>query len=443
MQFCSEYGYNYGFNGSDDEEISDEEEQTKKKVIRKVRQADSNIIAVKFDQLVMTNEMIAGDPIKCRKCESIVSMFSKANINDKKVWTCEFCYEENDLSSLLTTLDEIPKRADATFLLEPAPVVQQDNTKAAEAGSATVKSTDNNYLSFCIDISGSMDTFIPERETPKVDKKDDAVSVEQIQLSKNMTRLQGVKIACVENIKNLKDEEPNKRVNLITFSSTVKYFGDGSKIRGVNGKLMEIGGGFGGGYGFGGYAFQQQQQQFAPTSNSRGFLGTIKSATKSLFSSPKPTGKSNDSNSDDETAQDESSNQNIAPENAPDILENREKLMTLAQNQDGNLKGINETHHNLEMLIKNLKTEGSTALGPGLVFAIGFAAKKPGSQILLCTDGAANIGMGSMGNGDVSEKFYEDLADEAKSKGVTVNVVSMEGNYFNNFEFHYESLVFY
>jgi hypothetical protein len=334
-----------------------------------------NIIAVKFDQLVMTNEMIAGDPIKCLKCESIVSMFSKANINDKKVWTCEFCYEENDLSSLLTTLDEIPKQADATFLLEPAPVAQQDKTQAAEAGSVTVKSTDNNYLSFCIDISGSMDTLIPERKTSKVDEKDDAISVEQIQLSKNMTRLQGVKIAC--DIKNLKDEEPNKRVNLITFSSTVKYFGDGSKERGLNGKLVWI-------------PFQQQQQQ-----------------------------------------------------QFVDIMQNREKLITFAQNQDGNLKGINETHHNLAMLIKNLKTEGSTALGPGLVFAIGFAGKKPGSQILLCTDGAANIGMGSMGHGDVSEKFYEDLANEAKSKRVTVNVLSLEGNYFNYFEFHNESQACY
>jgi hypothetical protein len=48
MHFCSEYGYNYGFNGSDSEDISDEEEQTKKKVIRKIRNADSNITDTRY-----------------------------------------------------------------------------------------------------------------------------------------------------------------------------------------------------------------------------------------------------------------------------------------------------------------------------------------------------------------------------------------------------------
>ena len=48
-------------------------------------------------------------------------------------------------------------------------------------------------------------------------------------------------------------------------------------------------------------------------------------------------------------------------------------------------------------------------------------------KVYLCTDGAANVGMGSMDRGNESEKFYEDLADEAKSKGVTVNVITMEG----------------
>ena len=399
MEFCSEFGYNYGFDGSDNESISDEEEETKKRVIKQVRKADSNIIAVKFDQLVMLNEMFAGEPKKCKNCEAIMSVFSKENIDEKKIWTCEFCYEKNDLNGILTTLDEIPKQADATFLIEPAPVAQHDQAGASTA-SAGVKSTDNNYLSFCIDISGSMDTFIPVKEESSDGMKNDntkPISVDQVQVSKNMTRLQGVKIACVENLNVLKDEEPNKRVNLITFSGTVKYYGDGSKVKGVNGKLLEIG-------GYGGYRFQPQP----PNS------GSIWENSCS-YSDSEP----------EETVQENS--QNIAPENAPDILENREKLMTLAQNQDGNLKGINETKHNLEMLIKNLKSESGTALGPGLVFAVGFAAKKPGSQIILCTDGAANIGMGSMGHGDESEKFYEDLADEAKSKGVTVNVISMEG----------------
>ena len=49
--------------------------------------------------------------------------------------------------------------------------------------------------------------------------------------------------------------------------------------------------------------------------------------------------------------------------------------------------------------------------------------------MILCTDGCANVGMGSIKtrNAEIAEKFYEDLADYAKSRGVSVNVISMEG----------------
>jgi len=53
-----------------------------------------------------------------------------------------------------------------------------------------------------------------------------------------------------------------------------------------------------------------------------------------------------------------------------------------------------------EKLIANLnKTEpkGQTALGPALVSAIEVASKgSPGSTVILCTDGLANIGIGSL-----------------------------------------------
>ena len=35
MEFCSKFGYDYGFNGSDEECIFDEEELTKKKITKK------------------------------------------------------------------------------------------------------------------------------------------------------------------------------------------------------------------------------------------------------------------------------------------------------------------------------------------------------------------------------------------------------------------------
>ena len=57
MEFCSKYGYNYGFQGSDEEDMIDEQQIKQKK---KVRKTDSNIIAVKFDELTISNETFAG-----------------------------------------------------------------------------------------------------------------------------------------------------------------------------------------------------------------------------------------------------------------------------------------------------------------------------------------------------------------------------------------------
>ena len=102
-----------------------------------------------------------------------------------------------------------------------------------------------------------------------------------------------------------------------------------------------------------------------------------------------------------------------------DILNNKEKLMTLGANQSGELNPISQSHDSVTDLIKKLRTEGSTALGPGLVFSVGFCGKKQGSQIILCTDGAANVGMGSLSGyrNENSELFYEELADDARMKG--------------------------
>ena len=45
------------------------------------------------------------------------------------------------------------------------------------------------------------------------------------------------------------------------------------------------------------------------------------------------------------------------------------------------------------MCIYSLKDSGQTALGPALVCAIAMASKgSAGSQVIICTDGLANIG---------------------------------------------------
>jgi hypothetical protein len=49
---------------------------------------------------------------------------------------------------------------------------------------------------------------------------------------------------------------------------------------------------------------------------------------------------------------------------------------------------IKETFHSLDLKVANMKTEGSTALGPGLLTSIALAGEGTlGSQVIVCTDG--------------------------------------------------------
>lgn len=423
MEFCSKYGYDYGFQGSDEETIEDEEKLTKLKVNRKVRKIDTNIIACKFDRLVLSNNSFAGDFVSCKQCKAIVTGLSKKSINEKDlIWVCEYCFESNDLSKLIKNLDELPNDDDVTFLLEPA-----------TSGASTISSVDtntqpldSNYLTFCIDVSGSMDETIMIKKFK--DGNDGSFDYERT----NMSRLEGVKVACIETLKSLKDEDNNKLVSMVTFSDNIKFFGDCISGKAIVDTSVRNSGRFNRVNPF--YPIQSNPNQSqvsqpskkAPRTKSS-FLGSI----KAKFTS-KSSGNSN-SNSDTEETSDTDNVETETNTNtntiAEDILENKEKMLALAKNQDGNLKPVSATYKYLEQKIKSLRTEGSTALGPGLVFSIGFSTKKKGSQVCVCTDGCANVGMGRIEHVDIqaAEKFYNELADYAKENGVNVNVISMEG----------------
>ena len=89
--------------------------------------------------------------------------------------------------------------------------------------------------------------------------------------------------------------------------------------------------------------------------------------------------------------------------------------------------------------VEGLKTTGCTALGPALATAVGIASDSPGSQILVCTDGAANVGVGGTGfnNGwhgnppastsEEAAQFYLDIAQLARAESSSISVVTCEG----------------
>ena len=83
-----------------------------------------------------------------------------------------------------------------------------------------------------------------------------------------------------------------------------------------------------------------------------------------------------------------------------------------------------------------MEENGSTALGPAVATSIAMAAASgvPGSQVVICTDGLANVGLGAFDE-VVSEddqaavdKFYTTLGEFAKEQGLTINIISIIGD---------------
>ncbi|KAK3097067.1 hypothetical protein FSP39_006081 [Pinctada imbricata] len=78
-----------------------------------------------------------------------------------------------------------------------------------------------------------------------------------------------------------------------------------------------------------------------------------------------------------------------------------------------------------------LEEGGATALGPALLVACTMASQHPGSKVIICTDGKANVGLGRLDlEGEEVEgqvDFYEDVGRKALDKGVSVSVISIKG----------------
>eukprot|EP00038_Savillea_parva_P007332 m.169362 g.169362 ORF g.169362 m.169362 type:complete len:769 (+) comp13092_c0_seq1:110-2416(+) len=78
----------------------------------------------------------------------------------------------------------------------------------------------------------------------------------------------------------------------------------------------------------------------------------------------------------------------------------------------------------------DLEEGGQTALGPAVCAAIELASTAPGSRVVICTDGLANVGVGTLEDeADIpaARAFYTSLAEHALSKGVSVSIVTIDG----------------
>ena len=107
-----------------------------------------------------------------------------------------------------------------------------------------------------------------------------------------------------------------------------------------------------------------------------------------------------------------------------------DKIMEFAQSKRGVFinRCIAESAPRLSEKINGLRAVGGTALGPALLASVIFASEGGrGSKVIICTDGLANEGIGSLEGNSDQTGFYKEVASIAKELGVCVSLISIVG----------------
>merc|ERR1712196_624264 len=110
-----------------------------------------------------------------------------------------------------------------------------------------------------------------------------------------------------------------------------------------------------------------------------------------------------------------------AHENEGDLLAKGQELASQCSEH------VVEVAERLNTTVGSLRPSGNTALGPALAVSVGLASERPGSKIVLCTDGMANNGVGAIRNKTQAVEFYGDIGRRSAEEGTCISVITMEG----------------
>ncbi|XP_053394854.1 circularly permutated Ras protein 1-like isoform X4 [Mercenaria mercenaria] len=111
-----------------------------------------------------------------------------------------------------------------------------------------------------------------------------------------------------------------------------------------------------------------------------------------------------------------------------DIMDDYDRLIAAGREYATTMElgGLENTFTNLDTKIDNLRTEGCTALGPALAISAGIIAGTPLSEVVLCTDGEPNTGVGNLDTA-AGEIFYKKIGEFAKGNNTRLSILAVEG----------------
>lgn len=286
-----------------------------------VPEVDTNVVEIKLASLIDEVLTSTGQLLMCSECKAVLNSQSQVTQEGEHLsWKCEFCSVVN--------------------LFEPGLELPQSNIMTYVTSGSFSSSTDQTRqrtIVFCIDISGSMDnsTSVPQ-----------GVTLNGNRLF-SVTYLDCVKAAILTQVQKIAEEEPNSRIGLIFFESSIHVYGDCSTPK----------------------------QRLSGSASYEECLRQANAFGPVMFS-----------------------------------------------------KAASVSSHFIQSEVSKIHTIGGTALGPGLLMSVGVAIQGgPGSSVIICTDGQANEGLGSVSNLEQAQEFYETVGKLATENGVNVSVISITG----------------
>lgn len=121
-----------------------------------------------------------------------------------------------------------------------------------------------------------------------------------------------------------------------------------------------------------------------------------------------------------------------------DVLLDYDMLFNLGVRAAGTSKaGVAESRGRLMARMQEIESQGQTALGPALLVAVAMCNNAPRSQVMLCTDGLSNVGLGGLAPDatplemEYADGFFTRVAETAASQGTTISVISIRGDECN------------
>ncbi|XP_063970885.1 circularly permutated Ras protein 1-like isoform X1 [Lytechinus pictus] len=450
----------------------------------KIRRADTNIVAVKFDKLVQAENTMTGSPVFCSSnCGAAMSHLSKiSKLYAGKCWICEFCETENPV----TDDTVVPTTEDSTYVIGPG-----------SGGGA------DTLVIFCVDVSGSMAVTTEvsgkvsvqgrlsdeqvalqayQEELDAAEQRsraaqqealnaqmlasyqetieDQAQALAQFQISRTASTASSVSVRLPPPPPPLGQAAPSAPPGTLPPPSRQP-----SAAPSVAGSVQ-------------GERHSELEERYVAAPQ-RSFVGSKRQApprppppSSAATAAPRPAAppppvaapepkkhvsyvsrlQSMQSAIQQQVDKLQAENSHkrvglVAFNNNVTVigdgsldpvplegagLTDRESLISLGQNFP--LPGpISEVHRCLTDKIYSLTESGQTALGPALLIAISMAAQKPGSKVIMCTDGMANVGLGALNDMDndaayeEAAAFYDEVGNFARDSGVCVSVLTLEG----------------